>query len=65
MTQNLQHGVIQTKLYSKLFPDLLSLNATSDELRLLANLMRDPAPRLPAADKRNYSGLTYFGHKRK
>lgn len=34
MTQNLQHGVIQTKLYSKLFPELSPLNATPDELRL-------------------------------
>lgn len=61
MTENLQHGIPQTNQFIKLFPELQTLNATTDELRLLANLMRDPLPRLVAADQRNYAGLTYLG----
>lgn len=61
MTSNLQHGILQTNQFIKLFSELPALNATPDELRLLANLMRDPLPRLPAGDQRNYAGLTYLG----
>lgn len=61
MKKNLQHGLMEEKLYGRLFPELPPLMATPDELRLLANLMRDPNPKLPAAEQRNYAGLTYFG----
>lgn len=61
MSGNLQHGLTQNKLFGKLFTELPPLTATPDELRLLANLMRDDKTRLPAADQRNYAGLTYFG----
>lgn len=55
------HGNNQTHLFGKLFAELPPLNASTEDLRILANLMRDNKPRLPAADMRNYSGLTYFG----
>jgi hypothetical protein len=61
MSHNLRHGIAPTNLFTKIFPDLPALSATPDELRLLANLMRDPTLRLPAVDKRNYAGLTYLG----
>lgn len=61
MSDKLQHGLTQDHLFGRLFPELPALIATVDELRLLANLMIDPNPRLPASDKRNYAGLTYLG----
>jgi hypothetical protein len=61
MSQNLRHGISSTNLFTKLFPELQPFSATVDELRLLANLMRDPTLRLPSVDNRNYAGLTYLG----
>lgn len=61
MSNNVQHGLTQPHLFGRLFSELPALMATRDELRILANLMRDNNLRLPASDQRNYAGLTYFG----
>ena len=61
MSDKLQHGLTQPHLFGRLFQELPALIATPNELRLLANLMRDAKLRLPASDQRNYAGLTYLG----
>lgn len=61
MSQQNIHGNVPTHMFSKLFPNLPALTALPEDLRTLANLMRDGNIRLPAADSKLYSGLTYFG----
>jgi hypothetical protein len=61
MRQQNTHGNIPTHKFGRLFPNLPPLRASHKDLRLLANLMRDANPRLPAADSKEYSGLTYLG----
>ena len=61
MSQPNIHGNVPTHLFSRLFPNLPALTALPEDLRTLANLMRDGNIRLPAADSKLYSGLTYFG----
>lgn len=55
------HGNVPTHMFGRLFSDLKPLTALPEDLRILANLMRDQNPRLPAADSRLYAGLTYLG----
>ena len=61
MSRSNIHGNIPTHMFGRLFPNLPGLSALPEDLRILANLMRDENIRLPAADSKLYAGLTYFG----
>ena len=61
MSQQNQHGNTPTHLFGRLFENLPPLLANPEDLRILANLMRDNNTRLTAADSKLYAGLTYLG----
>jgi hypothetical protein len=61
MSQQNQHGNTPFHKFTRLFPDLPPLDTSSDDLRILANLMLDNNIRLPVGDSKLYAGLTYLG----